>query len=102
MAQDRVADLDERRAVFEGQLAAVQARAMWTYERYKKTKPLVAIAALNTYTATLTHQRAVQGLDQPKEAKIEQSGEVRIVWDDGTIPIDAGYGEVSIVPTHRD
>ena len=95
-------ELAERRAAFVAELEGYKAKALYVFEKYKDTKPLTAVAALNSAITTLTHQRAVQGLDMPREAKIEQSGEVRIVWDDGTIPIDAGYGEVSIVPTQRD
>jgi len=65
-------------------------------------KLLVATAALNTAIATYTRRRAVAGLDMPREAKIEQSGEIRINWDDGTGPADPGYGEVPLAPVHRD
>ncbi len=80
---DNGAELAERRVTFNAELEAYKAKALYVYEKYKNTKPLTAVAALNSVIATLTHQRAVQGLDMPREAKIEQSGEIRIVWDDG-------------------
>lgn len=82
LGADRPADLQERRAVFEAQLQDVIAKAYALYDKYKDTKPLAAVGALNTVVATFAHLRAVQGLDEPKETKL--GGEVRhtIVWDD--------------------
>ena len=96
------AELAERRASFLAEVDAIKARALYIYEKFKDTKPLVATAAMNTYTATLAHQRAVEGLDHPKEAKVEQSGEVRIIWDDGTdAPPDPSYGEPVLTGGYR-
>lgn len=102
-AENNAEDLAVKRAVFLAVLDDRERKALDVYNlAMAQGKPLVATAALNTISSLMTHRRAVEGLDAPREAKIEQSGEIRIVWDDGTIPIDAGYGEVSLVPTHRD
>jgi hypothetical protein len=82
LAQDRAAELEEKRAVFLAQIDASIARCLYLYERYKDTKPLAAVGALNTINALLGQVRAVEGLDMPKEARVQQEGTIRVVWSD--------------------
>jgi hypothetical protein len=86
---------EERRAVFLAELDDRISKALDVYDlAMAQGKTLAAVAALNTISSFYVHKRAVEGLDAPREAKVEQSGEVRIVWDDGTgTPADPGYGE---------
>lgn len=76
------ADLPAKRAVRLVELADVKAKALYVYERYKDTKPLTAIGALNTIVATLAHIRAIEGLDAPKEVRQEVDQRVSIRWGD--------------------
>ncbi len=83
-AENNAEELAVKRAVFLAVLDDRERKALDVYElAMAQGKPLVATAALNTAIATYTHRRAVDGLDMPREAKVEQSGEVRIIWDDG-------------------
>lgn len=106
IASERVAEnVEERRASFDAELEMVKAKALAVYAycmggRLNKETgdpiimPLAAVGAINSYTTTLTHQRAVQGLDTAKEVKQENTGEVRIIWDDGPV---AGVGDAEEV-----
>lgn len=94
IASERVTEnVEERRAMFDAELDAIKAKALAVYNycmggsTNKETgepivRPLAAVGALNSYTTTLTHQRAVQGLDTAKEVKQENSGTISVVWDD--------------------
>jgi hypothetical protein len=84
LAETNGGELAERRATFLAVLDDRIRKALDVYEiALTQGKPLVAVAALNTISSYPVHQRAVEGLDAPREAKVEQSGEVRIVWDNG-------------------
>jgi hypothetical protein len=82
MGEDKLVDLDQRRAVRLAQLDQIRREALATFERFKKTKPLAAIGALNTAVSTFTHIRAIEGLDRPKESRIETGGTYTIKWAD--------------------
>lgn len=82
-------NVETKRAKLDAELDAIKAKALAVYDycmgedRGAKKMPLAAVGAINSYTATIAHQRAVQGLDTPKEVKAEVDGLVRIVWDEG-------------------
>lgn len=71
--------VDQKRAAFDAELEEIKALALDTYKG-AKGKPLTQVAALNTLVATLAHQRAVQGLDMPKEVRADIDQDVRITW----------------------
>src|SRR5690349_9985459 len=79
LAQDQTTDLEEKRAVFLAQINASMARCLYMYERYKDTKPLAAIGALNTISTLLGQVRAVEGLDAPKQAQVKEDITYRVV-----------------------
>ena len=84
LASDRVAeDVEVKRAKTDAELEHAKKLALELVEKNKKNKPLTAVGALNTFLAVFVHQRAVQGLDMPKEVKADVDQTVRIVWDDG-------------------
>jgi hypothetical protein len=77
-------ELAVRRATFLLVLDDRERKALDVYDlAMAQGKPLVAIAAINTLSSLLTHRRAVEGLDMPREARVEQSGTITVVWDDG-------------------
>lgn len=80
LAKDRDGDKEQRRARFEARLEALRKRALSFYDKNKDTRPLAAIGALNTAASLLQHERAVQGLDEPKEVKAEQDTRVTVSW----------------------
>lgn len=86
------AELPAKRAARLVELEDLKARALALYDRYKDSKPLTAVGALNTAMAAFTHIRAIEGLDAPKEARLQGEVSYRVVWDDGD-DFDGGYGE---------
>lgn len=99
-------DLAAKRAGRLEELRDLKAKALYVFERYKDSKPLTAVGALNSALAAFTHVRAIEGLDMPKETKIEGDLNYRVVWDDGDDsdgagPRDAGYGEQPYPPLQR-
>ena len=101
-AENNAEELAGKRAAFLLVLDDRERKALDVYDlAMAQGKPLVAIAAINTISSLLTHRRAVEGLDAPREAKVEQSGTISIVWDDGTTPTDPGYGETGPASGYR-
>jgi len=94
LAQDHAAELEEKRAVFLSQIDAAIARCLYLYEKYKDTKPLAAVGALNTINSLLSQVRAVEGLDAPKQAQIKEDITYKVVWSDEDQPQPD--------PTHAD
>lgn len=86
LASERVTeDVEARRAKFDAELEDMKALAREiAIEAKRGGKGLTAVGAINSYVAMWTHQRAVQGLDTPKEVKADVDQTMRIVWDDGT------------------
>ncbi len=95
LAEANAEDLASKRAGRLEELRDLKAKALFIYERFKDSKPLTAVGALNTAMSAFTHIRAIEGLDMPKEAKVEGDIRYTVTWeDDGDdAPQDAGYGE---------
>jgi hypothetical protein len=73
------------------QLDDMRARARALFDQYKDTKPLTAVGALNSAIATLVHIRAIEGLDAPKEARVEQDTTITVVWGEDDDPVQHQY-----------
>ncbi len=85
-------DLAAKRAGRLEELRDLKANALYIYERYKDSKPLTAVGALNTAMSAFTHIRAIEGLDMPKESKVDGDITYRVTWGDED-DTDGGYGE---------
>jgi hypothetical protein len=80
-------ELPAKRAARLAQLDDARVKAMALYERYKDTKPLTAVGALNTAISTFVHIRAIEGLDAPKELRAEVDTNITVMWgDDDQVP----------------
>lgn len=91
-----LADVDKdalpgKRAARLAQLDDMRVKAIALYERYKDSRPLTAVGALNTAISTLVHIRAIEGLDAPKEARVEQETNIVVRWEDGTDDVPAQH-----------
>jgi hypothetical protein len=84
-------DLPAKRAARLAQLDDMRARARALFDQYKDTKPLTAVGALNSAIATLVHIRAIEGLDAPKEARVEQDTTITVVWGEDDDPVQHQY-----------
>lgn len=92
IAEDQTAELAIKRASFLAELDANMRRALGVYDACMAAgKHLAAIAALNTINAALTHKRAVEGLDMPKEVKADVDQRVTIMWADEDAPDQHQY-----------
>lgn len=94
LADERTKDLTERRATFEAAVQANMARALAAYELAMQTgKVLAAVGAINAITAMMTHQRAVGGLDEPRESKVAAEVSYVVTWaEDAADPVYAAKG----------
>lgn len=86
LGADGAADLEAKRIQFLDRVNDLYDKALATYERFKDTKPMAAVGALNTAVTMLTHLRAVQGLDAPKEVRADVDGNITIQWADEALP----------------
>lgn len=73
-------DLDAKRAELKALLDDVVAKAQDVYRTAKL--PLHKVGALNTIIAAMTHYRAIEGADTPKEVRADVGGEFIIRWAD--------------------
>lgn len=79
-ATNTTGTMDERRAAFLAQCQDIMAEARKVLADFPD-KSLTRVAALNTMSSVLTHVRAVQGLDSPKEqAKPQGPAQFRVGW----------------------
>jgi hypothetical protein len=97
LADERTSDLNERRATFEAAVQANISRALAAYELAMKAgKVLAAVGAINAITAMMAHQRAVGGLDEAKEQRVQAEVTYNVRWqeddDAPALPAHAAKG----------
>src|SRR5437764_1354120 len=80
LGAEGTSDLDQRRAVRLAELEDARQKALALFDKFRTTKPLAAVGALNTVVSLYTHIRAIEGLDAPKEVKQEVKGDYTIRW----------------------
>lgn len=95
LASENREDLPGLRAQRIAELNDLKAKALYLFDRYKDSKPLTAVGALNSAVAVYAHIRAIEGLDAPKESRVEAEVNYNVTWGD---PNDVPTSEPDTIP----